>query len=141
MTQIAEGKWFDVDEGSKRTFLELVDRYESTEFKEFKSWRSVESYLKQLKEFFGPYTLSQINPALIDEFKQQRKSKRGQACNDCAKRGSNAVLRGVLYRPPPLSFATPNSIARMQSRASASLNLIEEVRNPSTAYCRLGSWQ
>jgi len=78
MTQIAEGKWFDVDEGSKRTFLELVDKYESTEFKELKSWRSVESYLKQVKEFFGPYTLAQINPALIDEFKQKRKAEGDQ---------------------------------------------------------------
>jgi integrase len=75
MAQIAEGKWFDVDEGSKRTFLELVEKYESTEFKELKSWRSVESYLKQLKEFFGLYSLSQINPALIEEFKQQRRNK------------------------------------------------------------------
>jgi integrase len=75
MTQIAEGKWFDVDEGSKRTFLELVDKYESTDFKELKSWRSVESYLKQLKEFFGSYCLSQVSPALIDEFKQKRKAE------------------------------------------------------------------
>ncbi len=74
MTQIAEGKWFDVDEGSKRTFLELAERYESTDFKELKSWQSVESYLKQIKEFFGPHTVSQINPALIEDFKQKRKS-------------------------------------------------------------------
>jgi len=74
MAQIAEGKWFDVDEGGKRTFIELAERYESTEFKELKSWQSVESYLKQVKEFFGPYTVSQINPALIEDFKQKRKS-------------------------------------------------------------------
>ncbi len=75
MAQIAEGKWLDVDEGSSRTFLELVEKYESTDFKELKSWRSVESYLKQLKEFFGSYSLSQVNPALIDDFKQKRKSE------------------------------------------------------------------
>ena len=74
MAQIAEGKWFDVDEGGKRTFLELAERYESMEFKELKSWRSVESYLKQIKEFFGPLTVSQINPVVIEDFKQLRKA-------------------------------------------------------------------
>ncbi|MCR4286544.1 MAG: tyrosine-type recombinase/integrase [Deltaproteobacteria bacterium] len=74
-TQIAEGKWFDVDEGRRRTFTELAEKYESTEFKELKSWRTVESYLNGLKKFFGPYRLSEINPALIDDFKQMRKAK------------------------------------------------------------------
>jgi integrase len=76
MTQIAEGKWFDIDEGSQRTFAELAAKYEATEFKELKSWRSVASYLKQLKEFFGPQTLTKITPALIDEFKQKRKAEK-----------------------------------------------------------------
>lgn len=75
MTQIAEGKWFDVDKGNKRTFQELVEKYEATEFKELKSWQSVKSYLKQLKEFFGPYNLSDITPAVIDDFKQMRKAE------------------------------------------------------------------
>jgi integrase len=75
MTQIAEGKWFEVDEASNRTFEELAEKYEATEFKELKSWQSVQSYLKGLKQFFGPYTLSDITPALIDEFKQMRKAK------------------------------------------------------------------
>lgn len=76
LTQIAENKWFDIDEGSQRTFEELVAKYEATEFKELKSWRSVESYLKQLKDFFGNRTLSQITPALIDEFRQKRKAEK-----------------------------------------------------------------
>ncbi len=78
MAQIAEGKWFDVDEGTRRTFLDLCEKYEATDFKELKSWRSVAGYLKQLKEFFGARYLSEINPALIDEFKQLRKSKGDQ---------------------------------------------------------------
>jgi len=72
MGQIAEGKWFETDEASRRTFLELADRYEKREFQGLKSWKSVKSYLKQLKDFFGPYAVSQINPALIEDFKQQR---------------------------------------------------------------------
>ncbi|MBI1912832.1 MAG: site-specific integrase [Deltaproteobacteria bacterium] len=75
LTQITEGKWFDVDEGKKRTFLELAEKYEATEFKELKSWQSVKSYLNGLKAFFGPYMLSEINPAVIDEFKQKRKTE------------------------------------------------------------------
>lgn len=75
MTQIAEGKWFDVDGGGKRTFEELANKYESMEFKELKSWRAVQSYLKQLKRFFGSHMLSEITPVLIDEFKQMRKSE------------------------------------------------------------------
>ena len=74
-TQIAEDKWFDADEGKRRTFLELAQKYEDTDFKELKGWYSVRSYLKGLKEFFGPYKLSEINPALIDDFKQMRKAK------------------------------------------------------------------
>lgn len=76
-TQIAEGKWFDIDEGSKRTFKELAEKYEANEFKELKSWRTVKSYLRGLTEFFGPYKLSEINPALIDDFKRKRKSADG----------------------------------------------------------------
>lgn len=75
LTQIAEGKWFDVDEGSRRTFQELAEKYEATEFKELKNGESVKGYLKGMKEFFGPYTLSKITPALIDEFKQKRKAE------------------------------------------------------------------
>ncbi len=74
-TQVVEGKWFDVDEGKKRTFKELAEKYEAQVFKELKSWRSTQSYLDQLKKFFGSYTLAEINPALIDDFKQMRKAK------------------------------------------------------------------
>lgn len=75
ITELAEGKYLDKDEGRKRTFAELARKYEDTEFKELKSWESAQSYLNGLKEFFGPYTLSEITPALIDEFKQKRKAK------------------------------------------------------------------
>lgn len=74
MTQMTEGKWFDIDEDSRRTFEELADKYESTEFKELKSWVSVQSYLRGLRKFFGLYKLSEITPALIDDFKQMRRA-------------------------------------------------------------------
>lgn len=74
MTQIAEGKWLDVDEGRTRTFDELAEKYEAQVFKDLRSYESGKGYLKQLKDFFGPYALSRITPALIDDFKQMRKA-------------------------------------------------------------------
>lgn len=74
MAQVAEGKWFEVEEDEERTFAEMVAKYEAQEFKELKSWRTVQSYLNQLNGFLGSYPLSEITPALIDDFKQMRKS-------------------------------------------------------------------
>lgn len=75
VNQIAEGKWFDVDEGNQRTFEELAEKYETQVFRELKSWRSSISYLNQLKDFFGEYRLTEITPALIDDFRQMRKKQ------------------------------------------------------------------
>jgi len=75
INQIAEGKWFDVDEGKQRTFLELAEKYEYQVFRELKGWRYSISYLNQLKDFFGKYKLCEITPALIDDFKQMRKKQ------------------------------------------------------------------
>ena len=72
---IVEGKWFEADEGSHRTFLELAEKYEYQVFRELKSWRCSISYLNQLKDFFGKYKLNEITPALIDDFKQMRKKQ------------------------------------------------------------------
>ncbi|NUO09815.1 MAG: site-specific integrase [Candidatus Brocadia sp.] len=72
---IVAGKWFDAHEGSQRTFLELAEKYEYQVFRELKSWRYSISYLNQLKDFFGKYKLSEITPALIDDFKQMRKKQ------------------------------------------------------------------
>ena len=73
---IAEGKYFEIEEGSKRTFAELAEKYERQVFKELKGWKSSQSYLNQLKEFFGPHLVSKINTPLIDDFKQFRKSQK-----------------------------------------------------------------
>lgn len=73
MTEVNEGKWFNRLPGESKTFSELAEKYEESVFKESGSWQTVQCYLKQLKEFFGPYTLSEINPAIIDDFKQKRK--------------------------------------------------------------------
>jgi integrase len=69
-----ESKWFERSPQENKTLMELAVKYETGAFKETKSYQSVQSYLNGLKEFFGPYTLSEITPALIDEFKQRRKA-------------------------------------------------------------------
>lgn len=73
VNQIAEGKWFDVDEGGQRTFEELAEKYEMQVFRELKSYKKNRCYLNQLRKFFGNYKLNEITPALIDNFKQMRK--------------------------------------------------------------------
>lgn len=75
MTQIAEGKWFDIVEGEKRTFAELAEKYEAQVFRELKSWKDSQSYLNQLKEYFGSYTLTKVTTPLIDDFKHMRKAQ------------------------------------------------------------------
>jgi integrase len=69
-----EKKWFERSPEENKTFMELAIKYETGAFRETKSYQSVQGYLNGLKEFFGSYTLSEITPALIDEFKQRRKA-------------------------------------------------------------------
>ncbi|MBZ0107370.1 MAG: tyrosine-type recombinase/integrase [Candidatus Scalindua rubra] len=75
VSQIAEGKWFDVDEADQRDFGELAEKYETQVFRELKSYQKNRCYLNQLRDFFGKYRLSNITPALIDDFKQMRKEQ------------------------------------------------------------------
>jgi len=73
-TKITEGKWFDRLPGESKKFSELAEKYENGEFKQTKSCQNTQSYLNQLKEFFGEYTLSGITPVVIDEFRSKRRS-------------------------------------------------------------------
>ena len=73
VTQVSDNKLVISDEKKERTFKELVDKYRYSVFRELRNWKKTECYLNQLEEFLGPYALSQINPALIDDFKQMRK--------------------------------------------------------------------
>lgn len=75
MSEIAEGKWFERLPEEERAFKDLAEKYELTVFKDMKDWQSVQGYLNQLKEFFGPYLLNEITPAVIDEFKQKRRAE------------------------------------------------------------------
>jgi integrase len=73
--ELEEGKFFDPEEGSKRTFTELAQKYELREVKKLKGWKSSQSYFNQLKKFFGSYLVSKIDTPLIDVFKEFRESE------------------------------------------------------------------
>jgi len=74
-TQIIEGKWFEVDPAKEHTFLDLAEKYENTEWKKTKGWRVAQSYLNQLKNFFGAFVLADVTSSIIDDFRQARKEK------------------------------------------------------------------
>ena len=94
VSQIAEGKWFDVDEADQRNFRELAEKYETQVFKELKSYQKNRCYLNQLRDFFGKYRLSNITPALIDDFKQMRKE---QGVTSTTINKQLSILRRTFY--------------------------------------------
>lgn len=72
--QIAEGKWFEKLPGEDKTFLEMMKKFESEYFSNLASYRGCKTYLKGLMAFFGDYTLQEITPNLINQFRTKRKS-------------------------------------------------------------------
>jgi len=79
--EIAEGKWFDRLLGEERTFKEMMDRYmaEYSTPKKASSERD-RSSLTHLLPFFGSYTLSDITPRLINEYKTTRRVHGASPC-------------------------------------------------------------
>ena len=72
--EVAEGKWFKRPLGEDKTFREMIERFESEYFSNLASYKGCRGYVKGLVSFFGDYTLSEITPRLISEFKIKRKA-------------------------------------------------------------------
>ncbi|MGB9716422.1 MAG: tyrosine-type recombinase/integrase [Thermodesulfovibrionales bacterium] len=75
LTQITEGKWFDLDESKQHTFEELMDRYlkeHSVINKTKESYENDKNYIKHLSKVFAGLTLDRITPKLIAEYKTLR---------------------------------------------------------------------
>ncbi len=71
ITQIAEGKWLDVEKGKTTSFNELLERYlkEHSSKKAPNGSRRDGISSKHLLPFFGMYMLSDISPRNISEYK------------------------------------------------------------------------
>ncbi len=70
--RIIEGKYFEQGEEVERTVAELLDRYEQEHIPKKASQRALRGYLKNLAPFFGPYTLVEVTPKLIVQYKGKR---------------------------------------------------------------------
>jgi integrase len=96
--EIAEGKWFERLPGEDKTFREMMERFESEYFSNLASFRACKSYVKGLVAFFEGYTLSEITPSLINEFKIKRKAEGVKPATihrqfDIMKRAFNIAIR------------------------------------------------
>ena len=79
MTQVAEGKWFERLPGEEKTFREMMEKYMkeySERNKSLKSHIRDKSVLDHLNQFFGDFTLSNITPRLVSEYKTKRREER-----------------------------------------------------------------
>ncbi len=74
LTLIVEGKFFDIDEASRHTFDELMERY--TEYchihKAKSTCKNIPAYRRRLLETFGGKLLSQLTPELIAAYRDKR---------------------------------------------------------------------
>lgn len=73
--QIAEGKFFDIDESRKRTFDEMMVKYleeHSKVHKAISSYKKDKDLLAHLNGTFSGLSLNQITPRLLNEYKTMR---------------------------------------------------------------------
>lgn len=76
----------------------MIERFESEYFSNLASYRACKTYVNGLKSFFGDYTISEITPSLINEFKNKRKAKGVKPATihrqiDIMKRAFNLAIR------------------------------------------------
>ncbi|MFQ5779959.1 MAG: tyrosine-type recombinase/integrase [Nitrospiria bacterium] len=70
--KIIEGQFFDTLQEKERTFDEMMTRYMKEHLVKTRSEKCNNHYLKSLLPFFGQYTLAEITPRLIAEYKSKR---------------------------------------------------------------------
>jgi len=113
--QIAEGKWFEVQE--EKTFGEMMDRYLIEHVSKKKSKRSYEGYVRNLRTFFEDYKLSEITADLILKYREKRAEggvKPATVNRDLAIM-KNAFNRAT-YKWEP-SWATVNPVKKVEMLA------------------------
>ena len=70
--KIIEGQFFDTLQEKERTVDEMMKRYMKEHLVKTRSATCNNHYLKNLLPFFGHYTLAEITPRLIAEYKSRR---------------------------------------------------------------------
>lgn len=70
--KIIEGQFFDTLQEKERTFDEMMARYMKEHLVKTRSMKCNNFYLKNLLPFFGHYTLAEITPKRIAEYKSRR---------------------------------------------------------------------
>jgi len=76
--EVAEGRWFERLPGEEKTFREIMEKYlkeYSVRNKALKSHIRDKSLANHLINFFGDYTLNEITPKLISEYKTKRREE------------------------------------------------------------------
>ncbi len=75
MIEVIEGRYFERLPGETRTFREMIEKYREEYLSGLPAGRTCASYINGLIAFFGNYTLKEITPRLIYEFKKMRRSQ------------------------------------------------------------------
>jgi integrase len=77
ITQIAEGKWFEIDEAKNRTFDQMMDRFlrEYAPKQELSTQKRYKAALDHLKDSFAGFTLAEITPRAIAEYITKRREE------------------------------------------------------------------
>lgn len=70
--EIAEGKWFEKLPGEEKTFKEMMEKYLNEYASKRLSEKSFRGYAKKPISYLGDYTLSEITPKTINQYKVKR---------------------------------------------------------------------
>ncbi|MEM4721767.1 MAG: tyrosine-type recombinase/integrase [Candidatus Methanomethylicaceae archaeon] len=73
--ELAEGKWFERLPGEEKTFREMMEKYLTEYASKRVSFKSFQGYVKKPVAYLGDYTLTEITPRIVNEFKVRRLSE------------------------------------------------------------------
>jgi integrase len=73
--EIAEGRWFERLPGEEKTFKEMMEKYLDEYASKKVSEKSFRGYSKKPISYLGDYTLSEITPKTINEYKVKRRNE------------------------------------------------------------------
>jgi integrase len=72
--EIAEAKWFEKLPGEDKTFKEMMEKYLDEYASKRVSEKSFRGYAKKPISYLGDYTLSEVTPKTINEYKVKRRN-------------------------------------------------------------------